>query len=126
MNKFRFWNPETKEMIYDIHLKLDFGEIMVAELSGYISMLSTGLLDGNGKEIWEGDILDHDCEVKFGLYEDWGSEFIDYKNVGFYTSYPKSDYNEEYTMDTWVSEYKLVVGNIYENTEFNIQREVRA
>ena len=117
MRKFRFWNPETKEMLYDLHLKTEDWVIKVADLDGYISMMSTGLFDRNGKEIWEGDILDYDSEVKFGLYEDWNVESsINYENVGFYISYPREHCNEEYVLDTWVSKYKLVVGNIYENS----------
>lgn len=113
--KFRFW--DFKEMIYWDKINKEHCYYYLANLrnerSYIIPMQYTGLLDMNGKEIYEGDILgkygqDHPCGEYISFVE-W-----------------KSDKGEWYLNKTWISGQRNlwrwccrmeVIGNIYENPE---------
>jgi hypothetical protein len=102
-NKYRIWNPFQKKMMYAPALVSDpeTGEVQPL-LSGCPLMQSTGLKDKNGKEIYEGDILD-----------DIGSKVhgqIIFINGAFIATH----LNHRWDMDT---RYLEVIGNIYENKE---------
>lgn len=102
--KCRMWDIETFEMEYDAQEMKAFHYMM---MSPYIrTMVSTGIQDINGKEIYEGDIIfhlhsEHDRRITGVVrYETkWG---------GFY-------FGENRGMNT-TTRY-VVLGNIYQNPE---------
>ena len=103
--KIRAWDKELKEMKV-----WDFRDVWESELmpdfDDYDLMQFTGLLDKEGKEIYEGDIVD--CKT----YSRWGcilevDDMIDWRQQLTYEFDGKSEQPEDLE----------VIGNIYENPE---------
>lgn len=129
--KFRCWDTENKEML-DIQ-ELDYrdsynGQPMIRttmyrdyfDTEDMILMQYTGLKDKNGKEIYEGDIV----EIK------------GYSNKGYNTGLVKEIYVVEFKDFCWSCGTKSllnlatinwasieVIGNIYANSELLVERE---
>jgi len=137
--KFRAWDKKGNNMVFPLFPKhIQYAEDYTGFASGRIDdgvfedsfelMQFTGLLDKNGKEIWEGDIL----RV---LYTDWPSqldtlpelsheEYLDSLSmlgvVVFSGDRFSIDFNDGFrTRSIFEGEYgfKKVIGNIYENPE---------
>mgnify|MGYP003629767402 CR=1 FL=1 len=109
--KFRAW--DTTSGYYDfmafpsLERLGDYHECMGHEIMQY-----TGLKDKNGKEIYEGDIIDEGI-VRFGIVDIEDNEGCSYNQVcGFYIKDLR--FNDEYHMDLRDTE---VIGNIHENPE---------
>ena len=73
----------------------------------------TGLIDKNGKKIWEGDILEGHLDDKFP--EDVTREKVIWHENGWKTEEPGCD-NKEY-LDEFDTENFEIVGNVYDNPE---------
>jgi uncharacterized phage protein (TIGR01671 family) len=143
--KFRAWDKKYKEMINDIHIAPEYDWLVLSDNDalaerdnrgrgdddGYELMQFTGLLDKNGKEIYEGDIvegiyrgvgIDGELSVETNMC---GIVFYDYSGFSLEVIQNKSD-KDRYGMvnyfhfigdDGGIFENKSVIGNIYENPE---------
>lgn len=88
--RFRAWDKEFKEMVQvdalvfeEQIIKATYknGNVVKEDLKNYVLMQSTGLFDKNGKEIFEGDIIDYNgrnAVVKWhGAYASFVYMFVD-------------------------------------------------
>lgn len=113
--KFRAWDTEAKQMILVNDAKFVDGVMIGAKGVNWdnqvVVMQFTGLLDKNGKEIYEGDIVETEdvgmCEVE------WIGSGLSLHTFPRYSS--RSIFSIEYRECE-------VIGNIYENPEL-IQKD---
>ncbi len=120
--RFRAWDKEFKEMVQVDALVFDEqiikatyknGNVVKEDLKNYILMQSTGFRDKNGKEIFEGDIVDSEDGILSGIVEfrpDLGmfvSTLIKYNNFERLCNVADSVY---------------IIGNIYTNPELAEER----
>lgn len=129
--KFRAWDKEIKMMIeislidFEMHVirgtHWKFGETESIKFNDIELMQSTGLKDKNGKEIFEGDILEvDDCgEVLGNAKLIWDNEqaafMIDAISVDDIAPFYEFVSDEDY--------FYRVIGNIYENPELLEDKE---
>ncbi len=124
--KFRAWDKDTKVMFDLVGLVFPLPNTTYEEGRNRVYMQFTGLLDKNGKEIWEGDI------VKI-LYTDWPScsgchsspqehmnaialtRVVVWSAQGFYVSHKVDGYAE--SMEPGTHGFIKVIGNVFENPE---------
>lgn len=115
--KFRAWDEEDERMYCDDKVIVTFRgfleEVYVRhgntlfELIDYKLMQYTGLKDRNGKEIYEGDILDYG----YGKFEViWHKGAFKIRKVSFENG------NLHYLTNCYFDEL-MIIGNIYENSE---------
>ena len=119
--KYRVWDKELQTML-DVSLinfkkgvlvgeHWEFGETNFMSFDEIVLMQSTGLFDKNGKEIFEGDIVDYKGRKALvrwhGSYASFIYRFVDepHKRKAewkpLYLAYMKCE----------------IIGNVYENTE---------
>ena len=125
--KFRAWDKTSKHMIMDyVHVGL-YGELYTTcfHSSAYsdsgcpdlVLMQYTGLKDKNGKEIYEGDIIQTiSCDgIKLSKFQvKWNNDFNKWEKI-------RQD-GEIYDMDKISEENKITIGNIYENPELRVDK----
>lgn len=116
--KYRVWDKELQTML-DVSLidfkkgvlvgeHWEFGETNFMSFDEIVIMQSTGLLDKNGKEIFEGDILG----TKDGLL----NGVVEYRSdLGMWTN-SLIRYNNFERLCT-VANSREIIGNIYENKD---------
>lgn len=120
---FRAWDTTNKEMFKDTFSIIESGQVVVVEqedvmcppdyvfVDNLVIMQSTGIKDKNGKEVFEGDILDYNGRKALvrwhGSYASFIYRFVDElqkRNAEWkplYLAYMKCE----------------IIGNIYENPE---------
>lgn len=119
--KYRVWDKELQTML-DVSLinfkkgvlvgeHWEFGETNFMSFDEIVLMQSTGLFDKNGKEIFEGDIVDYKGRkaiIKWhGSYASFIYRFIDKPKER------KAEWSPLYLAHLHVE----IIGNIYENPE---------
>lgn len=109
--KYRAWNKETKTMngMAEIYRNRN-QEIELRPRDGNIILMqSTGLVDKNGKKIFEGDILASETYPVNGA--------VEYRaKLGMWVNCLKEYSYYEYLGN--VASNRKIIGNIYENPEF--------
>lgn len=101
--KFRAWDTVNNNMELDVHYLDSLNEIIGRDK--YHVMQFTGLLDENGKEIYDGDILHYEYEGVPFEYIKW-----DIDGACWITS-------ENGLSGVDLNDGAVIVGNIYENPE---------
>ena len=121
--EFRAWTEEGKTMYYDVYpfkddtLLLNYDGFAFDEVpaSDFILMQSTGLLDKNGNEIFEGDVV----KYKVGCNTFTEEVVYDKNFAGF--GVKDADANIIFTVGELAEDIDLssleVIGNIYQNPE---------
>lgn len=122
--KFRAWDRVKRKMLYgvspfNVHITDENEPLLSLERSEHDDcefMQYTGLKDKNGKEIYEGDIVEYTTcyygnekhHRKVVEWEEWDSDdFGEPHNIGYFD----------------LSEYMGVIGNIHENPELLKEEE---
>ena len=121
--RFRAWDKEFKEMVQVDALVFDEqiikatyknGNVVKEDLKNYVLMQSTGMLDKNWREIFEGDIL------KVTNLSSW-LEVVSFNNnkAMFVSKEIKREIEESPLYDLFNTDIFEVeiIGNIYENPE---------
>lgn len=115
--RLRAWDKEFKEMVQVDALVFDEqiikatyknGNVVKEDLKNYVLMQSTGLKDKNGKEIFEGDIIDSTDGFLTGVIEFRVS-------LGMFVS-DLVEYNSFERLCNVASSRKII-GNIWEHPE---------
>ncbi len=106
--KFKCWIKESDEEVYRMTEPVDALEMCLGGMEVIDLMQYTGLKDKNGKEVYEGDILDDDSKNPFKINEMQDAQFT-WKML-------KENVSGIFPSDCEYEECKII-GNIYENPE---------
>lgn len=112
---FRAWYPDEKRMEYQKGKTPEWvGDILTN--SYYIPMQSTGLLDKNGKEIFESDIV-HETYLPFGGEPDKKAVKWDGSCWSLFSADDLFDMQYPAPIPNDLEKSWEIIGNIYEHPE---------
>ncbi len=115
--KFRVWSVQCQQMKYHF---LYHGpaptDLCHVAFPGYEFMQFTGLLDRNGKEIYEGDICSLSSRIDIRVVVCWNAETAAFAARKIIDDGEISDH-------LFGAEMGEVIGNIYENPELIKEKE---
>lgn len=135
--KFRAWNKEDNEMcfgypmiekeIYETFVEDITGSCFDVEYYGMELMQFTGLLDRNGKEIYESDVVEklHEPSANYSNKRRFVVEYMKiycgfgFNQIGYWEDkiLINTNYKPQKSPDFHFGEIMEVIGNIYENPE---------
>lgn len=109
--KFRVWDSSAGQMFQWEDIGKDMlKRILLGELPNFIPMLSTGLHDRNGVEIWEGDIVAY-----FNFYGVRRTQDVKW-GEGYWIPLVQVEHGYN-AIDNYSPEDFEVIGNAWENPE---------
>ena len=80
--KFRFWSPAGKAFVLNYKYNGLVDELFdEKDFDTLVPQQFTGLIDKNGKEVYEGDLIDFSCNYTVDLGD---RDIIEYKNQEVY------------------------------------------
>jgi hypothetical protein len=114
--KFRAWDRTNKRMQYNFNpvcrgewSVFNVSALLESWLMDYELMQFTGLLDRNGKEIWEGDIVETACKERGKIV---------FSNAAFWIEYlPPFNWDAMCLAELLGVGNCIILGNIWENPE---------
>ena len=126
--KFRAWDSVKKEMFTDTFAITESGQVVVVEqefvtstpdyifVDHLIIMQSTGLVDKEGTEVFEGDILHHQIQTEYTFIVKYDKDNARWYGDGLSRTY-RIDLMKHFM------QYYKIIGNIYENPELLEEEE---
>lgn len=118
--KFRAWDKETKTMngMAEIYRNRNQEIELHPRDENIILMQSTGLVDKEGTEVFEGDILHHQIQTEYTFIVKYDKDKGRWYGDGLSRTY-RIDIAKRF-----LPYYYKVIGNIYENPELLEDKEV--
>ena len=118
--KFRIWDKRNEEWNNGIAMSSHNGQLITNHNEDFELMQYTGLKDKNGKEIYEGDIIQRVLKIS-GKIDIQAEVYFDKKHAGFMVKGKGTEgYNKQLgIINEMFSDGPIfeVIGNIYENPD---------